>query len=900
MIRLTINGKDLELRKQETILDAVRSAGFDVPTLCFDERLDPIGSCRLCSVEVEGESHPLIACRTPVSDGMKIKTDSPSIEAFRRTLLRWEAQKISISSYLGEPDKELHQLLRAHDLQPSGKRRRDKKLDISHPLIRVDMSQCIDCLRCVHICNEVQGQFVWHVLDRGTDMHIVPDSGTTLGTSSCVGCGACVDTCPTGALTDRSETNGSSISRWTRTTCAYCGVGCELEVGIAAGRVARARPVIASPVSKGHLCSKGRYGFSFNHASDRQERPLAKVGRTWTKLSWDAALDRCATEFQRISATHGPDALAVLGSARATNEENYLAQKFARVVLGTNNVDCCARVCHTPSAAALKTMLGAGAATNSFNDIEAANTIFVFGANPLENHPVVGARIRQHVLKSGAQLIVADPRLTELAEAASLHLRLRPGTNIPLLNALANVIVTDGLVDHQFVRDRVAEWDEFGVFIKDWTPERAEKICGVPADSIRQAARLYATAKPSISFHGLGLTEHTQGTEGVMALINLALITGNLGKPGTGINPLRGQNNVQGAAQMGCDPSTLTGSVAIDERRALFESVWNAPLPRSRGHNLMAMMDEAAAGRLKAMWIIGYDVLPTLANVSATRRAFRNLEFVVVQDLFITNTAKVAANIFLPAASVFEKDGTFMNAERRVQRVRKAIEPPGEARADWRIICALAERMGHGSRFRYDSSPDIWNEIREVWPEAAGMTYERMEQQGLQWPCRSQDDPGTEILHKSEFGRGPRAALRRIEFQPSPEQVSDEFPFLLSTGRNLYQFNSGTMTMRTANRKLRPVDVLDICAADAERLKVKDGRPVRLRSRYGSVRMKAHVTSTVGPGELFATFHDRRIDLNRVTGPFRDNIVQAPEYKVTAVCVTPLEKTAVAATKSQP
>ena len=890
MTRLTINGNDLESSGHETILGAATRAGIYIPILCFDARVDPIGSCRLCSVEVEGEIHPQIACRTPVRDGMRIATHPLAIEAFRRTILQWEAEKVLPSSYASEPDKELHRLLRAYDIQPKGKRRRGERLDLSHPHIRVDMSQCIDCLRCVHICNDVQGQFVWHVLDRGSDMHIVPDSGTTLGTSSCVGCGACVDTCPTGALTDRGKASGASLSGWTRTTCVYCGVGCELEVGIAGGQVARVRPVIDAPVSKGHLCVKGRYAFSFNHAPDRQERPLLKVGRKWVPLSWDAALEHCAGEFKRISLTYGPDSIGVLGSARATNEENYLTQKFARVVLGTNNVDCCARVCHTPSAAALKAMLGAGAATNSFDDIEASNTIFIFGVNPLENHPIVGARIRQHVLKSGANLIVVDPRRTEMAAGAALHLRLKPGTNIPLLNALAHVIAAEDLVDHKFLQERVTEWDEFRVFIEDWTAERAEAICGVPADDIRKAARLYATAKPSISFHGLGLTEHTQGTEGVMALINLALITGNIGKPGTGINPLRGQNNVQGAAHMGCDPSTLTGSVAIDERRTLFESVWNAPLPRNKGYNLLSMMDEAEAGRLKALWVIGYDVLPTLANEAATKRALRNLEFVVVQDLFITKTAKVAANIFLPAASVFEKDGTFMNAERRIQRVRKAVAPPGEARTDWQIICALADRMGHGARFRYGSSEDIWNEIRQVWPEGAGMSYERLNRQGLQWPCRSENDPGTTILHGSEFGHAPRASLRRIVYQPTPEHVSDEYPLLLSTGRNLYQFNAGTMTMRTANVKLRPTDTLDISATDAERLSIKDGSQVRVRSRYGIVRMKAHVTSAVSSGELFATFHDARVNLNRITGPFRDNLVQSPEYKVTAVCVEPLDQ----------
>jgi formate dehydrogenase major subunit len=491
-------------------------------------------------------------------------------------------------------------------------------------------------------------------------------------------------------------------------------------------------------VNKGHLCVKGRYAFDFGTTPDRLLHPVARTDGGWTPLSWADALDRCANELTRIRAAYGPDSIGVLGSARATNEDNYLTQKFARVVLGTNNVDCCARVCHTPSAAAMKAMLGTGASTNAFDDIERAQTIFVFGANPLENHPIVGARIRQQVLRGGSNLIVADPRSTELTRIAKVHLRLRPGTNIPLLNALANVIVVEDLVDQTFLKERVADWDAFKSFIVSWTAERAAQICGITADAIRAAARLYAGAKPSISFHGLGLTEHTQGTEGVMALINLALLTGNIGKPGTGINPPRGQNNVQGAAQMGCDPSILTGSVPIDERRAHFESVWGTTIPRSHGHNLLAMMDQAIAGRLKGLWVIGYDVLPTLANLNTTRRAFRNLEFMIVQDLFIPETAEFAGNICLPAASVFEKDGTFMNAERRVQRVRRAVTPPGEARADWEIVCALAERMGHGAQFSYRSANDVWDEVRQVWPEAGGISYERLEKGGLQWPCRTE------------------------------------------------------------------------------------------------------------------------------------------------------------------
>ncbi|MBI3677858.1 MAG: formate dehydrogenase subunit alpha [Proteobacteria bacterium] len=885
MPRIFINGSPFETDERLSILEATARAGICVPTVCFDARLAAIGSCRICSVDVEGEIHPQIACRTEIREGMRIHTHSPAIEAFRHEMISWLAGRVTAESFASELGKELHALMRVYGIDPAHKGRRVIAPDLSHPYIRVDMAQCIGCFRCVKICEDLQGEFVWHALGRAADLQIVPDSGTTLRASSCVSCGACVDTCPTAALTDRGPQSADAIERWTRTTCAYCGVGCELEAGISDGRIVRVRPAKNAPVNKGHLCVKGRYAFGFTHSSDRQRRPLVRQGKTWLPVSWDDALARCAEEFQRILRAHGPDSIGVIGSARATNEENYLIQKFARVVLGTNNVDCCARVCHTPSAAALKAMLGAGASTNSFDDIEKARTIFVFGANPLENHPVVGARIRRQVLQHGARLIVADPRRTELASMATIHLAPRPGTNIALLNALAHTIVSENLIDPDFLAERVAGWDDFRNFIARWPAERAAEVCGVPAEDIRKAAQLYAREKPAMSFHGLGLTEHVQGTEGVMALINLALLSGNIGKPGTGINPLRGQNNVQGAAQMGCDPAILTGSVPLDERRSLFEGVWDAPIPRQRGFNLMAMIDEALAGRLKALWVVGYDILPTLADMNVTRRALKKLDFVVVQDLFLTDTAEAVGDLFLPAASAFEKDGTFMNAERRIQRVRKAVDAPGEARPDWRIVCDIAERMGHGTRFAYGAAEGIWNEIRQVWPEAAGISYARLEQGGLQWPCRSEDDPGVPILHGVEFARSKRATLQKIDYVPSPEQTSPEFPILLTTGRNLYQFNAGTMTMRTPNKKLRQTDVLEIAPADAGRLNIQSGRRVLVRSRYGHARMSALVTDRIKSGEAFATFHDSKVGLNRLTGPFRDAIVGSPEYKVTAVAI---------------
>ncbi|MCX6866693.1 MAG: molybdopterin-dependent oxidoreductase, partial [Verrucomicrobia bacterium] len=571
------------------------------------------------------------------------------------------------------------------------------------------------------------------------------------------------------------------------------------------------------------LCVKGRYAFGFVHAPDRAREPMIRENGDWKPVSWPEAIAFTADALQRIIAQHGPDSIGVLGSSRATNEENYLVQKFARVVLGTNNVDSCARVCHTPSAAAMKMMLGSGAATNSFDDIEHARTILICGANATENHPVLGARIKQAV-RRGTRLIVIDPRRIELAGLADFHLAVQPGTNVPLLNAMACVIVEEGLQDDDFISGRVAEWPQFCEFIKQWTPERAAGICGVDAKLIRAAARLYATDKPSWCAHGLGMTGHTQGTEGVMCLVNLALLTGNLGKPGTGINPLRGQNNVYGVAQMGCDPGTLTGSVALADGRALFESVWHTPLPAKPGLNQLKMMDAAAAGKLQALWAIGYDLFLSNANATATQNALESVGLVIVQDLFLNETARRFGHVFFPAASPFEKDGTYMNAERRVQRIHQIIEAVGQAKNDREIICELARAMGKGEEFQFAAAGEVWNEIRAVWPLGNGITYERMEAGGgIQWPCLTPEQPGLQVLHVDAFNVGTHAALRRISYNATKETVIGEFPFLLTTGRALYQFGAGTMTMRTPNTVFRPADLLDISPADAQRLGLHDG-----------------------------------------------------------------------------
>ena len=882
MVRVIINGTRSEHQAGCSVLDAVRDAGIHLSALCHDDRIAPIGACRTCLVHVKGLPKLVAACTTALVDGMEIETDTPELERARRGILEMLAHRYPAAAIQRFPDKPFHRELRRAGLADAASQRSAtvSREDGSHPYIVADMARCIDCYRCVRICGELQGQFVWHVRGRGAATSIEPD-GPTLGESSCVSCGACVDTCPTGALEDKTVLTLATPSRWTRTICPYCGVGCELDVGTHDERIVSIRPALEAPVSKGHLCVKGRYAFGFVAAADRITEPMIREGAGWRRVSWSQATAYVVEQLQALIRRHGPDSIGILGSARATNEDNYVTQKFARAVVGTNNVDCCARVCHAPSAAALKRAFGVGLATNSFDDIEIARTILVCGANATEDHPVVGARIRQAALR-GARLIVLDPRRIELARDADCHVALRPGTSVALLNAMARTIVAEGLCDKAFIEHRTSSIAAFETFIAAWSPERASAICGVEAATIRQAARLYATGPPAMSVHGLGLTEHVQGTDGVTALANLALLTGNVGKPGTGVNPLRGQNNVQGAAHMGCDPGVLAGSTPLEDGRHLTEALWGIPLPVTRGLHQLGMMDAALDGRLKALWAIGYDVLMTNPNATETLRALRSLDLVIVQDMFLTETARECGTVFLPACSSFEKDGTFMNAERRIQRVRAAIGPVGASKPDWQILCEVARAMG-GQGFSFVTPEDIWNEVRTLCSGAHGMTYSRLDQRGLQWPCPSEDHPGTAILHRDTFGAGPRAWLQPVEYRESPTATTAEYPFVLNTGRSLYQFNAGTMTRRTFNNELRPSDVVDVSSSDAKLLGLRQGQIVRLRSRYGSATLPVCVNETVLPGHVFATFHSPDIGLNVVIGPNRDTRVGTPEYKVTAV-----------------
>lgn len=889
MIRATINGIQATFDDGITVLAAARMLGFEIPTLCNDDRLKPVGACRMCLVEIKGRAHETVSCTTALAEGMEIDTHSAPIEEARKWNLRMLAGNYPAEAYTAYSDKPFHVLadqygLTADDFHGD----HSISADTSHTYINVDMSRCINCYACVRICADVQGQFVWHVLGRGEESKVMPDSFGAFGDSTCVSCGACSDACPTGALEDKSVIERGFPTAWTKTTCPYCGTGCEMNVGTLDDKVVQVRPVMEAPVNSGHLCVKGRYAFDFIDADDRVTEPMIRENDGWLVVSWEEAIEFAAAKLKAIDREFGKESIAVLGSARATNEENYLAQKFTRVVLGTNNVDCCARVCHTPSAAAMKMMIGTGAMTNSFDDIEKAKTIILCGANPTENHPIPGARIKQAVIKNGTKLIVIDPRKTELTKYADVHLQLRPGTNILMFNALAHAIIDEGLVNADFVEKRVEEYEQFKVFVAEYSPEAVAERCGVDAELIRKAARIYATNTPSMAMHGLGMTEHYQGTEGVMSIVNLALLTGNIGKPGAGVNPLRGQNNVQGSAHMGCDPGILTGSVTIDAGRELFESVWKVPVPTAAGLNQLQMIDAARDGKLKALWTIGYDVFLSNANAHETEKAFANMDLVIIQDFFMNETARRFGHVFLPATTSFEKDGTFMNGERRVQRIRAAVSPRGNAKSDLEIICDLAAAMGFEKDFDFKTAEEVWNEVRAVWPPGYGITYDRIEKAGLQWPCPDVDHPGTEILHAESFSNGVTAALRRIKYRPTKEVVSDEYPFMLTTGRVLEQFNAGTMTMRTPNRKLRPTDLIMISKADSARLSITDGETVRLKSGHGEAVLPVEVTDKVKPGELFASFHDPAVFLNYATGPTRDRFTQAPEFKVTAVRIEKL------------
>jgi formate dehydrogenase major subunit len=673
-----------------------------------------------------------------------------------------------------------------------------------------------------------------------------------------------------------------------RTTCAYCGVGCALDAGVRDGQVVQMIPADDGPSNQGHACMKGRFGWTYNYAPDRLRVPLLRRGNDWEEISWESALDRVAQEFTRIKDASGPDALATISSSRGTNEENYLYGKFMRCVIGTNHIDNCARVCHSATVTGMMETLGASAATNSIQDLDRAHLIMVVGANPTESHPVIGAKIKQ-AHRRGAPLIVIDPRRTELARLADLHLQLRPGSNVALLNAMGHVLVKEGLLDQDFIVTRTEGVDDWLKTVSDCTPEAAEAITGVQSHLIYQAARRYGSSSASLCVHGLGVTEHRWGSHGVIALCNLALATGNIGKPGTGINPLRGQNNVQGASDMGCLPTYFAGYQSLDdpELASLHQAITGRPLPTKRGMKTPDMWDAAIAGRLKGLWIIGYDVAQTDPNLKKVHDALKHVEFLVVQDLFLSETAKFA-HLVLPGASFLEKDGTFTNLERRIQRIRKAVEPPHGILPDWRVVCEVSNLMGYP--MPYQNPSEIMDEIAKLTPMYAGVSYDRLDQHaGLQWPVPAATHEGTALMHQETFPKG-KAHFVAVDYLPPGEAPTAEYPFVLTTGRILQHYNCGAQTRRTEILELVDTDVLEMHPADMAALHLRDGEIVRLVSARGDALLPVVESERVLPGYLFTSFHFPASTVNELLSSSADESSKCPEYKVSAVRVEPIER----------
>ncbi len=886
-MKLEINGRLVVASPGETIYGAAKKAGIAIPALCVSEHLAPFGSCRMCLCEVEGQSGTPASCTTPVREGMVVHTESERLNRLRKHLVELYLSEQPAGDRAPEPLQRLAKSLGLRQVRYAQPSIRMDVVDRSNPFFAFDNAACISCARCIRACDEIQGTHALTMLYRGFASRpaagAAPLAGESAGfaSSNCVSCGACVKECPTGALIEKTVLDGGPPVRSVRTTCAYCGVGCTFEAGVRDERVVRMVPADDGPSNQGHACMKGRFGWTYNYAPDRLRAPLLRQGDKWTEISWSDALDRIADEWSRIKATHGSDALATISSSRGTNEENYLFGKFMRCVIGSNHIDNCARVCHSATVTGMMETLGASAATNSIHDLDLAKLILVVGANPTESHPVLGARIKQ-AARRGVPLIVVDPRRTELARLSDFHLQLHPGTNVALLNGMGYVLAKEGLIDRDFVRERTQGFEEWLKVIESCTPETTSKVTGVPAYLIAEAARRYATSGGSMAVHGLGMTEHRWGSHGVIALVNLALATGNIGKAGTGINPLRGQNNVQGASDVGCLPTFFAGYQSLNDPSlaAAHLAVTGRALPTARGMKTPDMWDAALAGTLKSLWIVGYDVAQTDPNLKKVHAALKNLEFLVVQDLFLSETAKLA-HLVIPGASFLEKDGTFTNLERRIQRIRKAVEPPDGVLPDWQVLCEVSARMGYPMLYSHPSA--IMDEIAQLAPMFAGVSFDRLDApEGLQWPVPSKDHPGTALMHEQAFPKG-KAGFVAVEYLPPGEAPTEAYPLVLITGRILQHYNCGAQTRRTEIMQVVDTDVLEIHALDAARLELHDGDLVRLISARGEARLPLMVSERVQPGELFTSFHFPNTDLNVLLSSSADESSKCPEYKVSTV-----------------
>lgn len=907
-VTLTIDGESVTVPAGTSVMAAAMSLGTQIPKLCATDSLEPFGSCRLCLVEIEGRRGTPASCTTPAEEGMIVHTQSENLAALRKGVMELyiSDHPLDCLTCSANGDCELQDMAGAVGLREvrygyEGENHVFAKnadglanenwlpKDTSNPYFTYDPSKCIVCNRCVRACEEVQGTFALTITGRGFESRVAAGPTDFLG-SECVSCGACVQACPTATLIENKVIEHGQPEHSKVTTCAYCGVGCSFKAEMQGDRVIRMVPYKDGQANEGHSCVKGRFAWGYATHKDRITRPMIRdrITDPWREVSWEEAIGKAASEFKRIQATYGRESVGAITSSRCTNEEVFLVQKLVRAAFRNNNVDTCARVCHSPTGYGLKTTLGTSAGTQDFKSVAKADVIIVIGANPTDGHPVFASRMKKR-LRQGAKLIVADPRRIDLVKSphieATHHLQLRPGTNVALLNALSHVVVTEGLVDEAYVRERcdLTDFEHWARFIarEENSPEASEQFTGVPAAEVRAAARLYAGGGNGAIYYGLGVTEHSQGSTTVMAMANLAMATGNIGREGVGINPLRGQNNVQGSCDMGSFPHEFSGyrHVADDSTRQVFEMLWGVPLDAEQGLRIGNMLDEAVGGTFKGLYIQGEDIAQSDPNTQHVTAGLAAMECVVIQDIFLNETAKYA-HVFLPGASFLEKDGTFTNAERRINRVRQVMAPLG-GKDEWQVTIELARALGY--EMAYAHPGEIMDEIARLTPTFAGVSYDKLDKLGsVQWPCNDKAPTGTPLMHVDRFVRG-KGKFMITEFVPTDERTGPRFPLLLTTGRILSQYNVGAQTRRTDNNAWHDEDVLEIHPFDAESRGIQDGDLVSLASRSGDIALRAEISERMQPGVVYTTFHHAKTGANVITTDFSDWATNCPEYKVTAV-----------------
>ena len=900
-VEVTIDGTRISVPQGTSVMRAAATCGVDIPKLCATDHLEAFGSCRLCVVEIDGAKGTPASCTTPVAPGMVVRTQSDRLQTLRRGVMELyiSDHPLDCLTCSANGDCELQDMAGVTGLRTvrygsgvdAGANHVDEPTDTSNPYFQFEGSKCIVCSRCVRACDEIQGTLALTIQGRGFDSKVVAGQGVPFMDSDCVSCGACVQACPTATLQEKTVVEIGVPTRTVLTTCAYCGVGCSFKAELKGDQLVRMVPYKDGGANEGHSCVKGRFAFGYATHPDRVTTPMIRESITeqWRAVTWDEAIAHTAAKLKAIQAAHGIGSIGAITSSRCTNEEVYVVQKMVRAAFGNNNVDTCARVCHSPTGYGLKQTFGTSAGTQDFRSVDEADVIMVIGANPTDGHPVFASRMKRR-LRQGAHLIVADPRRIDLVRTphieADHHLQLTPGTNVALVNAMSHVIVTEGLADATFVAERCEGFDEWSAFIArpEHSPESVEEITGVPAAELRAAARLYATAGNAAIYYGLGVTEHSQGSTMVMAMANLAMVTGNIGRRGVGVNPLRGQNNVQGSCDMGSFPHELPGyrHVSDDHVRDIYEHLWGVPILPEPGLRIPNMFDHALDGSFRALYIQGEDVAQSDPNTQHVHAALSAMELVVVQDLFLNETAKFA-HVFLPGTSFLEKDGTFTNAERRINRVRPVMAPR-TGKHEWEVVCDLAQAMGYPMRYEHPS--EIMDEIALTTPTFAGVSFARLDEVGsVQWPCNDAAPDGTPIMHVDGFVRGKGKFVETV-YVPTKERTNRRFPLILTTGRILSQYNVGAQTRRTANSLWHAEDVLELHPHDADVRGIEDGDTVTLSSRVGTTVLRAVISDRMPVGVCYTTFHHPVSGANVVTTEHSDWATNCPEYKVTAVQVT--------------